>query len=54
MTLGGQTLAVRATCVEGAERERLRELLLRVWPAYTAYEERAAGRALRIFRLERR
>lgn len=53
VTLGGQTIAVRARCVEGAERERLRELLLRVWPAYTAYEERAAGRALRIFRLER-
>ena len=53
VTLGGQTIAVRARCAEGPERERLRQLLLRVWPAYTAYEERAAGRALRLFRLER-
>jgi deazaflavin-dependent oxidoreductase (nitroreductase family) len=53
VTLGGQTLAVRARCAEGAERDRLRALLLRVWPAYTAYEQRAAGRELRIFRLER-
>jgi deazaflavin-dependent oxidoreductase (nitroreductase family) len=49
----GERIAVRARLAEGAERERLRELLLRVWPAYRAYERRADGRALRIFRLER-
>jgi deazaflavin-dependent oxidoreductase (nitroreductase family) len=49
----GERIAVRARLAEGAERERLRQLLLRMWPAYQAYERRAAGRTLRIFRLER-
>jgi deazaflavin-dependent oxidoreductase (nitroreductase family) len=49
----GAQIRVRAQLAEGAERERLRELLLRVWPAYAVYEQRAAGRTLRIFRLQR-
>jgi deazaflavin-dependent oxidoreductase (nitroreductase family) len=49
----GSQIRVRARLAEGAERERLRELLLRVWPAYAVYEQRAPGRSLRIFRLER-
>jgi deazaflavin-dependent oxidoreductase (nitroreductase family) len=52
--VGGEDIPVRARLVRGEERARLRELLLRIWPAYTAYEERAPGRQLRIFRLERR
>ncbi len=48
----GKELRVRARLAEGAERERLRGLLLSVWPAYQAYEARAEGRTLRIFRLE--
>jgi deazaflavin-dependent oxidoreductase (nitroreductase family) len=54
VALGGHTIAVRARLVEGEERERLRRLLLAVWPAYATYEQRAAGRRLRLFRLERR
>jgi deazaflavin-dependent oxidoreductase (nitroreductase family) len=49
----GEKFAVQARLVEGAERERLRGLLLKVWPGYAAYERRAQGRALRIFRLDR-
>ena len=52
VTLGGRSVPVRARLIEGAERERLRELLLRVWPAYATYEQRAQGRQLRVFRLE--
>ena len=52
VTLGGRSIPVRARLIEGAERERLRELLLRVWPAYATYEQRAQGRQLRVFRLE--
>jgi deazaflavin-dependent oxidoreductase (nitroreductase family) len=51
--LGGKEIPVRAVRVEGPERERLWELMRSVWPAYSAYEERA-GRHIRVFRLERR
>jgi deazaflavin-dependent oxidoreductase (nitroreductase family) len=53
VTLRGEYIPVHARLVEGAERERLRERLVRMWPAYTAYERRAGGRELRVFRLER-
>lgn len=53
VTLRGEQIAVRARLAEGPERERLRALLLEVWPAYATYEQRASGRQLRIFRLER-
>jgi deazaflavin-dependent oxidoreductase (nitroreductase family) len=52
VTLGGRSIPVRARLIEGAERERLRGLLVRVWPAYATYEQRAEGRQLRVFRLE--
>jgi deazaflavin-dependent oxidoreductase (nitroreductase family) len=51
VTIGGRQIPVRATLAAGDERERLRSLLLQVWPAYADYEKRAAGRDLRIFRL---
>lgn len=53
VTLAGAEIPVRARLVAGTERERLRESLLSVWPAYGVYERRAPDRALRIFRLER-
>ncbi|MBL7255434.1 nitroreductase family deazaflavin-dependent oxidoreductase [Actinoplanes sp. LDG1-01] len=51
ITIGGETTPVRAMLVDGAERERLWPLLLRVWPAFRDYDARAA-RTLRVFRLE--
>jgi deazaflavin-dependent oxidoreductase (nitroreductase family) len=51
MTIAGETTAVRATLLEGSERDRVWPLLLRVWPAYRDYDARA-DRTLRIFRLE--
>ncbi|MFI6759508.1 nitroreductase family deazaflavin-dependent oxidoreductase [Micromonospora sp. NPDC050417] len=51
VTLGGARIPVRSTLAEGAERERLWRLLLREWPAYQTYVERAGGRDIRIFRL---
>jgi deazaflavin-dependent oxidoreductase (nitroreductase family) len=53
VALHGEQFSVRARLVDGAERERLRALLLEVWPSYAVYERRAGGRTLRIFRLER-
>jgi deazaflavin-dependent oxidoreductase (nitroreductase family) len=52
--LHGERIAVRAVVVTGAERERLWLLLRREWPAYQTYEQRAAGREIRMFRLQRR
>jgi len=51
ITLRGRRVPVRATLISGAERARLRDLLLAIWPAYATYENRAAGRHIRIFRL---
>jgi hypothetical protein len=45
------TIPVRAVLLAGPERDRGWAALLRVWPAYRAYDARA-GRTLRIFRLE--
>lgn len=53
ITVKGERFPVRATLVDGAERDRLRALLLGVWPAYATYEKHAGGRRLRIFRLDR-
>jgi deazaflavin-dependent oxidoreductase (nitroreductase family) len=50
----GATIPVGAELASGEERDRLRRLLIDVWPAYETYEQRAAGRELRIFRLTRR
>ncbi|HET8684012.1 MAG TPA: nitroreductase/quinone reductase family protein [Micromonosporaceae bacterium] len=52
VSVKGRRVPVRATLVDGADRERLRQLLLERWPAYATYEQRAAGRHLRIFRLD--
>jgi deazaflavin-dependent oxidoreductase (nitroreductase family) len=51
VVVDGETIAVRAVPLEGAERDRVWSLLLRVWPAYRAYDARS-GRTLRVFRLE--
>ncbi len=53
VTLDGEVVAVLAELATGAERDRLRQLLLAVWPAYETYEQRAPDRTLRIFRLTR-
>jgi deazaflavin-dependent oxidoreductase (nitroreductase family) len=53
VTVDGQQIKVRARRVSGAERARLRGLLLAVWPGYADYERRCGGRDLRLFRLER-
>lgn len=53
VVVAGVTIEVVARLAEGAERERLRGLLLAMWPAYAVYEKRAGGRDLRLFRLER-
>jgi deazaflavin-dependent oxidoreductase (nitroreductase family) len=50
--LNGRTVRVTAHPASGAERERLLDLLLTMWPAYNTYQDRAAGRTLKIFRLE--
>jgi deazaflavin-dependent oxidoreductase (nitroreductase family) len=49
--LKGRSIPVDAALTSGAERERLLGLLLRTWPAYQVYAERAPHRELRIFRL---
>jgi deazaflavin-dependent oxidoreductase (nitroreductase family) len=54
VTVGGEEIPVRARLVRGAERERLWASLLALWPAYQTYQERATGREIRIFLLERR
>ena len=54
IVVDGATIPVRAELASGAERDRLRRLLIEVWPAYETYERRANGRELRIFRLTRR
>lgn len=48
----GRTVRVTAHLAAGAERRRLLDLLVSMWPAYTTYQERAAGRTLKVFRLE--
>ena len=50
VTVDGRHILVRAELVTGAERERLWQLLLEIWPAYQTYVIRS-GRALRVFRL---
>lgn len=51
VTFGDREVAVRATLTTGAERDRLWELVKRIWPGYAAYAERAEGRQIRVFRL---
>jgi deazaflavin-dependent oxidoreductase (nitroreductase family) len=54
VTVGDTPIPVRAVLASGAERDRLWTMVLKTWPAYRTYEQRAAGRDLRIFRLDRR
>lgn len=51
VTLGDREFEVHATLTTGAERDRLWQLVQRIWPGYAAYAVRAEGRQLRIFRL---
>ncbi|MDW5323961.1 nitroreductase/quinone reductase family protein [Plantactinospora sp. KLBMP9567] len=53
VTVEGTRIPVRARLAEGAERERLWNLLVAEWPAYRTYVRRAGGRDIRVFRLER-
>jgi deazaflavin-dependent oxidoreductase (nitroreductase family) len=52
VTVGGRVLYVRARAVTGPERDRLWRLLVRLWPPYETYAERARGREIPLFRLE--
>lgn len=51
-TVDGRRTAVRASRAAGPERERLWRLLVRTWPAYESYQQRADGRQILVFRLE--
>ncbi|MFC6017342.1 nitroreductase family deazaflavin-dependent oxidoreductase [Plantactinospora solaniradicis] len=51
VTVAGTRVPVRAHLVDGAERDRLWQLLVAEWPAYQTYVRRAGGRDIRIFRL---
>src|SRR4051794_13724236 len=51
VTLGAREFDVHASLITGAERDRLWQLVLRIWPGYAAYAERTEGRQIRIFRL---
>lgn len=48
VSVSGREIPVRATLVEGAERDRVWPLVTQVWPAYDTYAERS-GRAIRVF-----
>jgi deazaflavin-dependent oxidoreductase (nitroreductase family) len=52
--IGDNQIPVRGELATGAERDRLWRAVLATWPAYRTYEQRADGRDLRVFRLERR
>lgn len=49
--VGRERQPVRATPLQGAERDRPWERLRDVWPAYDTYRDRS-GRELRMFRLD--
>jgi deazaflavin-dependent oxidoreductase (nitroreductase family) len=49
----GGLVTVRAELTSGAERARLWAKLEEFWPAFRTYEQRAAGRDIRVFRLVR-
>lgn len=51
VTVAGRRLPVRAHLAQDGERDRLWALLLREWPAYQTYVERAGGREIPVFRL---
>jgi deazaflavin-dependent oxidoreductase (nitroreductase family) len=47
----GDVRDVRATLLEGAEREAAWSAMVAAWPAFQDYVERSGGRELRVFRL---
>jgi deazaflavin-dependent oxidoreductase (nitroreductase family) len=51
-TVDGRRTPVRARRAAGPERERLWALLVRTWPEYEAYQQRADRREIMLFRLE--
>lgn len=51
VTLKGRRIPVKATLLDGAERDRIWRQVLVVWPAYEGYAARAEGRTIRVFRL---
>ncbi|WP_434446000.1 nitroreductase family deazaflavin-dependent oxidoreductase [Lentzea sp. E54] len=50
----GDVRDVRATLLEGAEREAAWRRMVAAWPSFQDYVERSGGRELRIFRLTTR
>ena len=52
VSVDGRAVPVRGVLAEGPDRERLLGDLARVWPAYRTYQQRAATRDLRVFRLQ--
>jgi len=53
LTVGGETVAVRARLLDGEERERQWKRAVEIWPGYETYRERAGGREIHLFLLER-
>jgi deazaflavin-dependent oxidoreductase (nitroreductase family) len=53
LTLDGVAVPVKARLLDGEERTRQWARAVAVWPGYTAYEKRASGRPIHLFRLER-
>ncbi|GIF50078.1 deazaflavin-dependent oxidoreductase (nitroreductase family) [Asanoa ferruginea] len=53
LTLGGSAVPVKARLLSGDERAAQWARLVAVWPGYAAYQKRAGGRQLHIFRLDR-
>ena len=49
----GKDIPIRATQLDGAERELAWAAIVEFWPPYAAYQSRA-GREIRLFRLEPR
>ena len=52
ISVHGRHIPVRATLVEDGERDAVWAQIERQWPGYRQYE-RASGRVVRLFRLER-
>ena len=52
ITIGGRTTTVRWRELEGAERARMWQVMLRAWPNYAKYEARTE-RLIPVFLLER-
>ncbi|HEX7307956.1 nitroreductase family deazaflavin-dependent oxidoreductase [Lentzea sp.] len=50
----GDVRDVRATLLEGAEREAAWRKMVAAWPAFQDYVEQSGGRELRVFRLTAR